>query len=283
MRKNCFVTIGVWVLGVALLFCGAGFTRLLSRADSISGTDHADELHGTGGDDVINGGSGSDYIFGADGNDVIYGEAGNDVLHGDAGSDTLFGGAGNDDMNGDGGDDYLDGGQGRDYFRGGAGNDVLRVDRYDYIIDGGGEGTDIITFASMDDYLQVQGNVDAIEVKILDPEGEIRSYADIEKIAYDSLAYERFNKATVEQIKKAPANGEVLIDTLTWISFHRMVYEALEDRRDLTFRIRYYYEGHLFTVTIPKDADVSALGKKTGYDGFLYLSTLFETTGETQG
>ena len=249
-------------------------------ADSISGTEHADELRGTDGADVINGGAGSDYLYGGAGDDVIYGEAGNDVLHGDAGNDTLFGGAGNDDMNGDDGDDYLEGGEGRDYYRGGPGNDILRVDRYDYIIDGGGEGIDVITFASMEEFLQVGGNVDAVEIKVLDPDGEIRSYADIEKIGYDSLAYERFNKACVEQIRSAPRGGEVLVDTLTWISFHRMVYEALQARRDITFYVRYYYDGGLFTVTIPPDADVSKLGTKTGYDGFLYLSTLFETEGE---
>lgn len=272
-RRKIFMTVTVTALAGWIL-AGAVF------ADSIAGTEHADELHGTAQNDVINGGAGSDYLFGAAGDDVIYGEAGNDVLHGDDGNDTLFGGPGNDDMNGDAGDDYLDGGEGRDYYRGGAGNDVMRLDKYDYVIDGGGEGIDVITFASMEDFLQAEGNVDAVEVKVLDPEGRIRSYADIELIGYDSLAYERFNKATVEQIKATAPEGELLVDTLTWISFHRMVYEALEARRDITFKVRYYYDGALFTVTIPAGADVSGLGTTTGYDGFLYLSTLFETTGE---
>lgn len=263
------------IIALLLLVCAGTVS-----ADSVAGTDHADELHGTAQADVINGGAGSDYLFGGAGDDTIYGEAGNDVLHGDDGNDVLFGGEGNDDMNGDAGDDYLDGGPGRDYYRAGAGNDVMRVDRYDYIIDGGGDGIDVITFASMEEFLQVQGNVDAVEVKVLDPDGEIRSYADVEKIGYDSLAYERFNKATVEQIRATDRDGELLVDTLTWISFHRMVYEALEDRRDITFKVRYYYDGALFTVTIPPGVDVSALGTETGYDGFLYLSTLFETTGE---
>ncbi len=67
---------------------------------------------------------------------TIIGNEGNNTLNGGAGNDVLVGGAGND---------TLDGGVGADTMTGGVGNDTYEVDDAgDVVIEGEGEGTDLV-------------------------------------------------------------------------------------------------------------------------------------------
>ncbi len=74
---------------------------------------------------------------------TLYGLDGNDTLQGGLGNDKLFGGDGNDKLFGGDGNDYLDGGQGKDEIYGGEGNDIIKLNPDDFLIDGGGDGSDI--------------------------------------------------------------------------------------------------------------------------------------------
>lgn len=89
------------------------------------------------------GGGAADLIQGSSNNDVIRGHGGNDQLSSKAGDDLLVGGSGNDTLFGGDGADTLQGGLGADQYTGGGGADIYVFDM--------GDGTDIITSASVDD------------------------------------------------------------------------------------------------------------------------------------
>ncbi len=145
--------------------------------DALYGGGGHDRLLGGLGDDLLWGQAGSDGLLGGEGNDTLVADAGGDTLDGGAGDDRLFvnvtaasapstmwGGAGRDTLSGaDGadlleggeGDDSLQGGDGRDTLAGGLGQDTLQggagddtywlSDRMDWIVDGEGLDTAIIS------------------------------------------------------------------------------------------------------------------------------------------
>ena len=65
-------------------------------------------------------------------------------LYGNEGANSLNGGGGNDYLVGLGGNDFLIGGEGNDNLAGGTGNDVYYVDGGDRVIEGAGEGDDLV-------------------------------------------------------------------------------------------------------------------------------------------
>jgi trimeric autotransporter adhesin len=171
--------------------------------DDLLGNEGADTLIGGGGNDTLGGGLGNDEMIGGAGNDIYYFSESGDVTTELAGGGTdlvyatipgvglaanvenltLLGignitGGGNDlanivtGNNGNNnlfafkGDDTLDGGKGDDTLRGGLGNDTYIVDsRFDFVIDGAGEGKD--TIKSSVSYQLWEGQ--EIETLILSP------------------------------------------------------------------------------------------------------------------
>ncbi len=68
-----------------------------------------------------------------------------------------------------------------------------------------------------------------------------------------SDAYYRFNKNVVKQIKAAEKGDTVNVDATGWASFMRMVFEALDERDDVTLVVKY---GTKKELTIPAGAGV---------------------------
>lgn len=65
-------------------------------------------------------------------------------LYGNEGANSLNGGGGNDYLVGLGGNDFLIGGEGNDNLAGGTGNDIYYADGGDRVIEGAGEGDDLV-------------------------------------------------------------------------------------------------------------------------------------------
>jgi hypothetical protein len=87
-----------------------------------------------------------------------------------------------------------------------------------------------------------------------------------------------FNQNATEKIRSAKKDATVKIETSKWISFHKMVMEALAERPDVTLEISFLDEGHKgkrCTVVIPKGTDAISLVDKNGFTGFLYLGEQF--------
>lgn len=92
-------------------------------------------------------------------------------------------------------------------------------------------------------------------------------------------AYFVFNKKVHDSIKNADKNATVRVDTSLWISFHRMVMEAMAERPDVSVEVHYLSEGHKGsrkTFTIPKGTDTVSLLDKNGYAGFIFLDGKFK-------
>ncbi len=90
-------------------------------------------------------------------------------------------------------------------------------------------------------------------------------------------AYYVFNKNTAEKIKKAKNGEHITITTDRWISFHKMVADALKARPDVSVTVEYLdegYKGNRCSFTIPAGADVDTLFGKEDFAGFLYLSRI---------
>lgn len=87
-------------------------------------------------------------------------------------------------------------------------------------------------------------------------------------------AYNIFNVAVMEKIRKAGQGATVVVDTDKWISFHHMIIDTLAEHPDVTLKINFLSEGHKgipYTVTIPAHADYVSLVDKNGFTGFLFL------------
>ena len=87
-----------------------------------------------------------------------------------------------------------------------------------------------------------------------------------------------FNKNTMQKILDAPQGATISVSTRRWISFHRMVYQALADRPDVTLKVSFLdgeYRGNRYSVTIPAGYDTLSLLNGTDYCGFLYLGSKF--------
>ncbi len=91
-------------------------------------------------------------------------------------------------------------------------------------------------------------------------------------------AYYIFNKETTEKIRRAKQGETVKIETARWISFHKMVMDALADRPDVTLEVSFLDEGHKGTrksFTIPAGTDTKSLVDDKGFAGFIFLTNKF--------
>ena len=95
-------------------------------------------------------------------------------------------------------------------------------------------------------------------------------------------AYYIFNIRSSEKIRNAPQGATVEIETHMWISFHKMVMQALADRLDVSLEVSFLdgeYKGNRVSFTIPAGTDTLSLLDDNGFAGFLYLAGKFGTTG----
>lgn len=93
-------------------------------------------------------------------------------------------------------------------------------------------------------------------------------------------AYNVFNRNTAEKIKNAKQGATVKIETSRWISFHKMVMQALADRPDVSLEVCFLdgeYKGNRVSFTIPAGTDTLSLLDENGFSGFLYLAGKFGT------
>ena len=109
-----------------------------------------------------------------------------------------------------------------------------------------------------------------------DEDGEIIYRCECGEVLYrmTKSAYNVFNKNTMGKIKNAKPGETVKIETSKWISFHKMVIEALRERPDVTLEISFLseeYKGDRYVITIPAGSDLSYLIDENGFVGFLYL------------
>lgn len=95
----------------------------------------------------INAGAGNDSVTGGAAADFLVGGEGDDIVSGGGDNDGLLGGNGNDMLSGGDGNDSIDGGAGADTLTGGTGNDTYTADETDTIVEGVGEGIDIVLSA----------------------------------------------------------------------------------------------------------------------------------------
>ena len=93
-------------------------------------------------------------------------------------------------------------------------------------------------------------------------------------------AFNVFNRNTAEKIKNAKQGATVKIETSRWISFHKMVMQALADRPDVSLEVSFLdgeYKGNRVSFTIPAGTDTLSLLDENGFSGFLYLAGKFGT------
>ena len=119
-----------------------------------------------------------------------------------------------------------------------------------------------------------------------DRDGELR-YQCTE--CYDILvrvplsAYYVFNANTVDKITKAKQGETVKITTDRWISFHKMVFDALAARPDVSLEVSFLdeeYKGNRVSFTIPAGADSSDLFTENNFAGFMYLGNKYGLKAE---
>ncbi len=86
-------------------------------------------------------------------------------------------------------------------------------------------------------------------------------------------AYSVFNRNLMTRILKYPQNGTMTINAGQWISFHRMVIEAMQSRSDLTYEIKYAYNHSPYTLTVPAGTDLSGILQDGDmFAGFLHVA-----------
>ena len=96
-------------------------------------------------------------------------------------------------------------------------------------------------------------------------------------------AYYVFNANTVDKINKAKQGETVKITTDRWISFHKMVFDALTARPDVSLEVSFLdgeYKGNRVSFTIPAGADNSDLFTENNFAGFMYLGNKYGLTAE---
>ena len=119
-----------------------------------------------------------------------------------------------------------------------------------------------------------------------DSDGELRYKCDIcgdIQTRVPITAYYVFNKNTTDKIRKAGQGATVKIETSRFISFHKMVMDALAERPDVTLEISFLdgeYKGNRVIVTIPAGTDALSLLDENGFVGFLYLASKYGYTLE---
>lgn len=71
-------------------------------------------------------------------------------------------------------------------------------------------------------------------------------------------AFDFFNDVTAERIRAAKPGQTIQIEAGQWISFQKVLIDALKIKADdITVVIRYKYQGKLWTLTIPRGTDYS--------------------------
>ncbi|MGE4439915.1 MAG: cadherin-like domain-containing protein [Desulfomicrobium sp.] len=105
-------------------FGGDARGDILTRIESIVGSNHDDTIIGSNGADILYGMDGNDDVRAAYGNDTLDGGSGDDTLWGARDVNLLLGGDGNDKLYGQGNNDTLVGGAGADLLDGGTGVDT---------------------------------------------------------------------------------------------------------------------------------------------------------------
>lgn len=114
-------------------------------------------------------------------------------------------------------------------------------------------------------------------------DGELRYKCDIcgdIQTRVPITAYYIFNKNTSEKIRKAGQGATVKIETSRWISFHKMVMQALVDRPDVSLEVSFLdgeYKGNRVSFIVPAGTDTLSLLDENGFSGFLYLAGKFGT------
>ncbi|MBR1643617.1 MAG: chitobiase/beta-hexosaminidase C-terminal domain-containing protein [Butyrivibrio sp.] len=109
-------------------------------------------------------------------------------------------------------------------------------------------------------------------------DGELRYKCDIcgdIQTRVPITAYYVFNKNTSEKIRKAGQGATVKIETSRWISFHKMVMQALADRPDVSLEVSFLdgeYKGNRVSFIVPAGTDTVSLLDDNGFAGFLYLA-----------
>jgi uncharacterized protein YjdB len=96
-------------------------------------------------------------------------------------------------------------------------------------------------------------------------------------------AYYVFNANAVEKITKAKQGETVKVTTDRWISFHKMVFDALAARPDVSLEVSFLdeeYKGNRVSFTIPAAADTSDLFTEDNFVGFMYLGNKYGLTAE---
>ncbi|SEF49279.1 Putative Ig domain-containing protein [Butyrivibrio sp. Su6] len=96
-------------------------------------------------------------------------------------------------------------------------------------------------------------------------------------------AYYVFNANTVDKITKAKQGETVKITTDRWISFHKMVFDALAARPDVSLEVSFLdgeYKGNRVSFTIPAGADSSDLFTENNFAGFMYLGNKYGLKAE---
>ena len=115
-----------------------------------------------------------------------------------------------------------------------------------------------------------------------DDDGEMVYKCECGEVLYrvPTSAFYVFNKNAQDKIKNAKQGATVKIETSRWISFHKMVMQALADRPDVSLEVSFLdgeYKGNRLSFTIPAGTDTLSLLDENGFSGFLYLAGKFGT------
>lgn len=112
---------------------------------------------------------------------------------------------------------------------------------------------------------QPDADHDAVTARQCSICGSVAEYMEV-----PNSAYAFFQRDTADRILEM-TEGEITIDTARWISFHRMVTDAMLQRPKVQITVHFRYKGKEETVVIPAGADRDGLANEDGFCGFLYL------------
>ncbi|MBO5504556.1 MAG: hypothetical protein J5969_08770 [Lachnospiraceae bacterium] len=96
-------------------------------------------------------------------------------------------------------------------------------------------------------------------------------------------AYYQFCRNTAERIQKAQPGAVIEVRTSLWISFHKIVLQALEERPDVTLKVSFLeneFRGRRLNMTIPAGTKAMSFADENGYAGFLFLAKQFGAAEE---
>ena len=102
--------------------------------------------------------------------------------------------------------------------------------------------------------------------------GAILSYETV-----SNSAYATFLKETANAILNAGQNGEAVVNTKTWTSFNKAVFEAMKSRPDVKVTVNYVYQGNAYVLNIPANANVDSFMDENGFGGFRYIEHVLNT------